>query len=37
VDKGRVNVRAVITSGNPASDTHWEGTVLSQTLTVEVR
>jgi len=37
VEKGRVNVRAVITSGNPASESHWEGTVLSQTLTVEVR
>ena len=37
VEKGRVNVRAVITSGNPASETHWEGTVRSQSLTVEVR
>jgi hypothetical protein len=37
VEKGRVNVRAVITSGNPASETHWEGTVLSQSLSVEVR
>ncbi|RPH35720.1 MAG: hypothetical protein EHM91_16860 [Planctomycetota bacterium] len=37
VEKGRVNVRAVITSGNPASESHWEGTVRSQSLTVEVR
>ena len=37
VEKGRVNVRAVITSGNPASEAHWEGTVLSQSVSVEVR
>jgi hypothetical protein len=36
-EKGRVNVRAVFTSGNPASDTLWEGTVRSQSVTVEVR
>ena len=36
-EKGRVNVRAVFTSGNPASDTLWEGSVRSQSITVEVR
>src|SRR6185436_18064919 len=36
-EKGRVSVRAVFTSGNPAADHLWEGTVRSQSLTVEVR
>jgi len=36
-EKGRLNVRAVFTSGNPATDTLWEGTVRSQSVTVEVR
>ena len=36
-EKGRVSVRAVFTSGNPAADTLWEGTVRSQPITVEVR
>lgn len=37
LEKGRMNVRAVFTSGNPASEAHWEGTVLSQPVSVEVR
>jgi hypothetical protein len=37
LEKGRVNVRAVFTSGNPAADHLWEGTVRSQAITVEVR
>jgi len=36
-EKGRVSVRAVFTSGNPAADHLWEGTVRSQPITVEVR
>lgn len=36
-EKGRVSVRAVFTSGNPAADHLWEGTVRSQAITVEVR
>jgi hypothetical protein len=36
-EKGRVNVRAVFTSGNPAADTHWEGSVRSQSVPVEVK
>lgn len=36
-EKGSVNVRAVFTSGNPAADHLWEGTVRSQSVTVEVR
>ena len=36
-EKGRVSVRAVFTSGNPAADHLWEGTVRSQLITVEVR
>ncbi len=37
LEKGRVSVRAVFTSGNPASDALWEGTVRSQSVSVEVR
>jgi hypothetical protein len=36
-EKGRVRVSAVFTSGNPAADHLWEGTVRSPSLTVEVR
>jgi hypothetical protein len=36
-EKGRVNVRAVFTSGNPAAESHWEGSVRSQSVPVEVR
>jgi hypothetical protein len=36
-EKGRVSVRAVFTSGNPAAENLWEGTVLSQSVSVEVR
>ena len=36
-EKGRVSVIAVFTSGNPAADHLWEGTVRSQSITVEVR
>jgi hypothetical protein len=36
-EKGRLNLRAVFTSGNPAAETLWEGTVRSQSVTVEVR
>jgi hypothetical protein len=36
-EKGQVNLRAVFTSGNPAAETLWEGTVRSQSVTVEVR
>jgi hypothetical protein len=36
-EKGRVSVRAVFTSGNPAAENLWEGTVRSQPVNVEVR
>ena len=36
-EKGPVSLRAVFTSGNPAADHLWEGTVRSQSVTVEVR
>jgi FecR protein len=36
-EKGRLSLRAVFTSGNPAAETLWEGTVRSQSITVEVR
>jgi hypothetical protein len=36
-EKGRVSVLAVFTSGNPAADHLWEGTLRSQTITLEVR
>jgi hypothetical protein len=36
-EKGRVNVRAMFASGNPAGDTLWEGIVHSQAITVEIR
>jgi len=36
-EKGRVTLHAVFTSGNPAADTLWEGTIRSQSVTVEVR
>lgn len=36
-EKGRVTVRAVFTSGNPAADNLWEGTVRSQTVSMEIR
>jgi hypothetical protein len=36
-EKGRVTLHAVFTSGNPAAETLWEGTIRSQSVTVEVR
>jgi hypothetical protein len=36
-EKGRFSVRAVFTRGGSAEETHWEGTVRSQSITVEVR
>ena len=36
-EKGRFSVRAVYTRGGSADETHWEGTVRSQFITVEVR
>lgn len=36
-EKGRVNVRAMFASGNPAGDGLWEGIVHSQTITVEIK
>lgn len=36
-EKGRVYVRAAYTSGNPATDSQWEGTVQSPSIPVEVR
>jgi hypothetical protein len=36
-EKGPVSVRAVFTSGNPAAGHLWEGTIRSQSVTVEVR
>jgi hypothetical protein len=32
-----VHVRVIYTSGNPAAESLWEGTVRSPSVTVEVR
>ena len=36
-EKGPVRVVAVFTSGNPAAESLWEGSIRSQAITVEVR
>jgi hypothetical protein len=36
-EKGQVRVSIVFTSGNPISDSAWEGSARSQSVTVEVR